>query len=36
MYLAHMPIADNTFLIGEWPWNIAGLELLLILQIAFI
>ena len=36
MYLAHKPIADNPFLIGEWPWYIIGLELVLILHIAII
>ena len=36
MYLAHKPIADNPFLIGEWPWYIACLELVLILHIAII
>ena len=36
MYLAHKPIADNPLLIGEWPWYIVGLELVLILHIAII
>lgn len=36
MYLAQKPLADNPFLIGEWPWYIVGLELVLILHIAII
>jgi uncharacterized membrane protein YwaF len=27
MYLSEKPIADNPFVIGEWPWYILGLEL---------
>ena len=30
MYLAEKPMVDNPFLIGEWPWYIVGLELVLI------
>ena len=36
MYLAEKPMVDNPFLIGEWPWYIVGLELVLILHIAII
>ena len=36
MYLAEKPMVNNPFLIGEWPWYIIGLELVLILHIAVI
>lgn len=26
MYIAHRPLINNPFLIGEWPWYIIGLE----------
>lgn len=32
MYLAQKPIADNPFIIGDWPWYILGLELAVALQ----
>lgn len=36
MYLAEKPMAENPFLIGEWPWYIIGLEFVLILHIGII
>ncbi len=36
MYLAEKPMVNNPFLIGDWPWYIIGLELVLILHIAII
>ena len=35
MYLAEKPIANNPFLIGDWPYYIIGLELATLLH-AFI
>ena len=36
MYLAEKPIVNNPFLMGEWPWYIIGLELVLLLHITII
>ena len=36
MYLAEKPMVNNPFLIGEWPWYIIVLELVLIIHIAVI
>jgi len=36
MYLCIKPIADNPFLIGEWPWYIIGLNVAAILHFAVI
>ena len=36
MYLAQKPMVDNPFLIGEWPWYIIGLEVVLLLHIVVI
>ena len=36
MYLAEKPMVDNPFLMGDWPWYIIGLELVLMLHIAII
>ena len=36
MYLAEKPMANNPFLMGEWPWYIVVLELVLILHITII
>jgi hypothetical integral membrane protein (TIGR02206 family) len=32
MYLCTKPIVNNTFLIGEWPWYILGIELAALLH----
>lgn len=32
MYLTHKPIAENPFIIGDWPWYIIGLEVAMILH----
>ena len=34
MYLSEKPIADNPFVVGEWPWYILGLELAGLLHFA--
>lgn len=34
MYLSEKPIADNPFVMGEWPWYIIGLELAGLLHFA--
>lgn len=36
MYLAQKPMVTNPFLIGEWPWYIIGLEVVLLLHIVVI
>jgi hypothetical integral membrane protein (TIGR02206 family) len=36
MYLSEKPIADNPFVIGEWPWYILGLELAGLLHFAVV
>lgn len=36
MYLHHKPLADNPFLIGEWPWYIIILEAVMILHVVII
>ena len=36
MYLAEKPMAENPFLIGEWPWYIIILEAVMILHVVII
>jgi uncharacterized membrane protein YwaF len=36
MYLSERPIADNPFIMGEWPWYIIGLEFAGLLHFAIV